>query len=60
MPGTDGYEATARLRQSADPAVRASRIIALTASAIQGDRERCIEAGMDAYLAKVSCIPSFV
>ncbi|ORY89096.1 hypothetical protein BCR35DRAFT_300899 [Leucosporidium creatinivorum] len=52
MPGTDGYQATASLRQSADPAVRASRIIALTASAIQGDRERCIEAGMDAYLAK--------
>jgi DNA-binding response OmpR family regulator len=53
MPGLDGYEATAQIRQSADPAVRSLRIIALTASAIQGDKERCLEAGMDGYLAKV-------
>ncbi|ORY89097.1 hypothetical protein BCR35DRAFT_350593 [Leucosporidium creatinivorum] len=52
MPGLDGYEATAQLRQSSDPAIRDLRIIALTASAIQGDKERCLEAGMDGYLAK--------
>lgn len=56
MPGLDGYEATAQLRDSADPAVRAIRIIALTASAIQGDKERCLDAGMDGYLAKVSSL----
>lgn len=53
MPRMDGYEATNHIRQSDDPAVRNIKIIALTASAIQGDRERCINAGMNAYLAKV-------
>ncbi|KPV73466.1 uncharacterized protein RHOBADRAFT_54689 [Rhodotorula graminis WP1] len=52
MPGVDGYEATARIRRSHNPRVRNLRIIALTASAIAGDRERCLEAGMSTYLAK--------
>ena len=53
MPGLDGYAATARIRASPIPAIRDIKIIALTASAIQGDKERCIAAGMNSYLAKV-------
>ncbi|KAG9011619.1 hypothetical protein FRB93_002680 [Tulasnella sp. JGI-2019a] len=52
MPGMDGYEATKRIRQSTSTAVRNIKVIALTASAIRGDKERCLEAGMDAYLPK--------
>ncbi|KAG9013787.1 hypothetical protein FRB94_000767 [Tulasnella sp. JGI-2019a] len=52
MPGMDGYEATKRIRQSTSTGVRNIKVIALTASAIRGDKERCLEAGMDAYLPK--------
>ncbi|KAJ8293216.1 Hybrid signal transduction histidine kinase K [Rhodotorula toruloides] len=52
MPGLDGYRASQLIRQSPDPAIHRLRIIALTASAIAGDRERCLSAGMNAYLAK--------
>ena len=53
MPRMDGLEATSAIRdlESRNGAVRVP-IIALTANAIQGDRERCLEAGMDGYLAK--------
>ena len=53
MPEMDGYEATARIR-AADSTVRnpAIPIIAMTASAMQGDRERCLDCGMNDYLAK--------
>ncbi|GAA5897360.1 uncharacterized protein JCM6883_006673 [Sporobolomyces salmoneus] len=50
MPRLDGYEATRSIRQN--PKKRSTRIIALTASAISGDKERCLASGMDAYLAK--------
>lgn len=55
MPIVDGYEATRRIRQDKrmfDDDVRALPIIALTASAIKGDREKCWKAGMNAYLTK--------
>ena len=54
MPEVDGFTATARIRDEERLRGTARRIpiIALTANAMQGDRERCIEAGMTDYLAK--------
>ncbi|GAA5892589.1 hypothetical protein JCM8208_005857 [Rhodotorula glutinis] len=52
MPGVDGYEATKQIRKSSDERIRSTPIVALTASAIAGDRERCLDAGMSSYLAK--------
>jgi CheY-like chemotaxis protein len=46
----NGYEASRKIRQL--PGGDKSRIIALTASAIKGERERCLEAGMDDYMTK--------
>lgn len=49
MPGLDGLEATRILRQRFRPG---PRVVAMTASANLEDRQRCLEAGMDAYLSK--------
>ena len=53
MPGIDGYETTRRIR-SGESGARTARIYiaAMTANALEGDRERCLSSGMDDYLAK--------
>ncbi|KAL2681557.1 hypothetical protein IWX47DRAFT_231056 [Phyllosticta citricarpa] len=52
MPVMDGYDATMEIRKHTDPMVREVLIIAMTASAISGDKEKCLEVGMNNYLAK--------
>jgi CheY-like chemotaxis protein len=52
MPVLDGYNATRAIRAHPDPIVREVLVIAMTASAIRGDKEKCLEAGMNNYLAK--------
>jgi CheY-like chemotaxis protein len=52
MPEMDGLEATAAIRASQRPSGLHTPIIAMTAHALAGDRDRCLEAGMDAYVAK--------
>lgn len=52
MPVLDGYNATREIRKDPDPNVNEILVIAMTASAIEGDREKCLEAGMNNYLAK--------
>ncbi|HLQ38135.1 MAG TPA: response regulator, partial [Planctomycetota bacterium] len=52
MPVMDGFEATAAIRSLEKASGTHVCIIALTANAMNGDRERCLEAGMDDYISK--------
>jgi CheY-like chemotaxis protein/HPt (histidine-containing phosphotransfer) domain-containing protein len=52
MPEMDGLTATTRIREQEKQTNRHVPIIAMTAHAMRGDRERCIEAGMDDYVSK--------
>jgi len=53
MPGMDGYEATRIIRDpGSDVLDHDIRIVAITANAMKGDREKCLEAGMDDYITK--------
>jgi CheY-like chemotaxis protein len=52
MPVMDGLEATRRIRQQEAGSGRHLPIVAVTACALDADRQACLEAGMDEYLAK--------
>jgi CheY-like chemotaxis protein len=52
MPDVDGLEAIRHIRDNDSPAFATIPIIALTALAMPGDRDRCLEAGADEYLSK--------
>jgi len=52
MPVMDGYEATEHIRQSKSLPNPNITIIAMTANAMQSDRERCLQSGMNDFLAK--------
>jgi len=52
MPKMDGYTATRLIRQIEAAQNKHTAIIALTANAMGGDRERCLDSGMDDYIGK--------
>jgi CheY-like chemotaxis protein len=52
MPEMDGFEATAAIREKERKSGKHQTVVALTAHAMKGDRERCLAAGMDSYLSK--------
>ena len=52
MPVLDGLDATAEIRDRERGTGTHTPLIALTANAMKGDRERCLQSGLDAYIAK--------
>jgi CheY-like chemotaxis protein len=52
MPEMDGFETTRRIRERERPSGTHLPILALTANALPGDRQQCLNAGMDGYLSK--------
>jgi PAS domain S-box-containing protein len=52
MPYMDGFEATRAIRETEKSLGRRTPIVAMTAYAMKGDRERCLQSGMDGYLSK--------
>ena len=59
MPLMDGFEATKAIREQERGTGVHLPIVAMTASAMKGDRERCLDAGMDAYISKPLHLPEF-
>ena len=60
MPVMDGLQATAAIRAMADPAKARLPVIAMTAHALKEDAERCLAAGMDAYVSKPIQVEEFI
>ena len=60
MPGLDGLQATARIRENERGSGHRVPIVAMTAQAAESDRLRCLESGMDAYVTKPVHVPDLM
>ncbi len=58
MPGMDGFETTVAIRaQERERSLSKTVIVALTANAMEGDKKRCLDSGMDDYMSKPISLP---